>query len=104
VLFQKFHVLILKRFMAMMFFLIGDVGFHGFKLRFAYRECAVTFLLGERSQFDFKMNPFGRTDFDLFHHIRQTMRSTQSHQKMNVIFDAVDLFGHAAQISHDAPK
>lgn len=101
---QEFQILLLKRFLSVMFFLPSNISFDFLKLRPAYGKRTVAILPREQRTADYTMNPFGGVRFYLPHHISQTVCRLEAGQNVHMIASPSDLFRHSAQSTEDAAQ
>ncbi len=102
--FQKLHILLLKRALPVMLFLLGNVFPHHVPLRGTHGESSVSLLLGKPRITGFLMHPARGNGFHIAHDIREARRRPEADEEMDVVSNATDGFWHALHIPHHATE
>ncbi len=97
---QHRQVFLLKRLHPMMFRLIQYIRTHRVYVRRADRKGTVSLLPFKPRHLDFSVNPFRGLAFELPHHIRKAMSSSEPHKNMRVIGNASHRMSHAVESTH----
>src|ERR1017187_7374743 len=95
-------IFFLKRFLAVMLLLAGDVLTHGGDIGLGTGEGPVSRLPGKTSKFGaLCLDPFGRGLFDLFDSVADGDGAAQFKEDVDVVRDRVDEYGRASQVLQD---
>ena len=95
-------IFFLKRFLAVMLLLAGDVFTHGGDIRLGNGECPISGLPRKPCKFGaLRLDPFRRNLFDLFHGVADRDGAAQFKEDVDMVRDRVDEDGRAAQVLQD---
>jgi hypothetical protein len=97
--FQELSVFLLKRFLAVVLSLVGDVFANGFDVRFGNSESPITGLPAETDEpRSLRLDPFGRSLLDLLNGLTDRHRPGKIEEDVSVVIHGIDEHGSGPEV------